>query len=52
MLTAGGVVTVLSIFPILIVVFITVLEMGVAMIQAYVFSILTAIYLNDAEHIH
>lgn len=52
MLTAGGVITVLSIFPILIVVFITVLEMGVALIQAYVFSILTAIYINDAEHIH
>jgi len=52
MLTAGGVITVLSVFPILIVVFITVLEMGVALIQAYVFSILVGIYVNDAEHIH
>ena len=52
MLTAGGILTVLSIFPMLIVVFITVLEMAVALIQAYVFSILTSIYLNDAVHLH
>ena len=52
MLTTGGIVTAISIFPILLVVFITVLEMGVALIQAYVFSILTTIYINDAIHIH
>jgi F-type H+-transporting ATPase subunit a len=52
MMIAGGVITILSIFPILIVLFITVLEMAVALIQAYVFSILTAIYINDAVHIH
>ncbi len=52
MLTAGGVLTVLSIFPFFIVVFITVLEMAVALIQAYVFSILTSIYINDSVHLH
>jgi ATP synthase subunit 6 len=52
MLTAGGIMTVLSIFPMLIVIFITVLEMAVALIQAYVFSILTSIYINDSIHIH
>lgn len=52
MLTAGGIISVLSIFPIMIVVFITMLEMGVALIQAYVFSILTAIYINDSVHLH
>lgn len=52
MLIAGGIVTVVSIFPILLVVFITVLECAVALIQAYVFSILTTIYINDAVHIH
>lgn len=52
MLTAGGFLTVLSIFPLLIVVFITVLEMAVALIQAYVFSILTSIYINDSVHLH
>jgi F-type H+-transporting ATPase subunit a len=52
MFTAGSVLSVLSIFPMLIVVFITVLEMAVALIQAYVFSILTSIYINDSVHIH
>lgn len=52
MLTAGGLLTVLSIFPFLIVVFITILEMAVALIQAYVFSILSSIYINDSVHIH
>ena len=52
MITAGGIITAISIFPILLVVFITVLECGVALIQAYVFSILTTIYINDAIHIH
>lgn len=52
MMTAGGLITVLSVFPMLIVVFITVLEMAVALIQAYVFSILTTIYINDSVHIH
>ena len=52
MLTAGGVLTVLSVFPIMVVVFITVLEIGVAMIQAYVFSILTAIYIGESIHLH
>jgi F-type H+-transporting ATPase subunit a len=28
------------------------LELGVAVIQAYVFTILTCIYLNDAIHLH
>lgn len=52
MMTTGGIVTAISIFPLLLVVFITVLEMGVAIVQAYVFSILTTIYINDAIHIH
>ncbi len=52
MLTAGGIITVLSVFPMMVVVFITVLEMAVALIQAYVFSILTTIYINDSVHLH
>lgn len=52
MLTAGGLISVASIFPMLVVVFVTVLEIGVALIQAYVFSILTALYINDALHMH
>ena len=28
------------------------LEVGIAVLQAYVFTILTCIYLNDAVHMH
>ena len=52
LLLAGGVLTVLSFLPMLIIIFITVLEMGVALIQAYVFCLLTATYLNDTIHLH
>jgi len=52
MLTAGGVLTIASIFPMLIVLFITVLEIAVAVIQAYVFCLLTTIYINDSIHLH
>lgn len=52
MLIAGGIMSALSIFPMLIVVFITILEMAVALIQAYVFSLLTAIYINESIHLH
>lgn len=52
MLTAGGFLSILSILPMLIIVFITILEMGVALIQAYVFCLLTTTYLNDTIHLH
>lgn len=52
MFTAGGFIAVASLFPLLIVLFITVLEMAVAVIQAYVFCLLTTIYINDAVHLH
>lgn len=52
MLIAGGFLSVLSIFPMLIVVFITILEIAVALIQAYVFSLLTTIYINESIHLH
>ena len=43
---------VLSLFPILILIFITLLEMMVAIIQAYVFCLLTTIYLGDTIALH
>ena len=43
---------VLSLFPILIMIFITLLEMLVAVIQAYVFMLLTTIYLSDTIALH
>ena len=42
----------LIIFPVWILFFITLLEMAVAGIQAYVFSLLTAIYIGDALKLH
>ena len=40
------------ILPLLILVLLMGLELGVALIQAYVFTILTCIYLNDAINLH
>jgi len=39
-------------FPLLVLVILTGLELAVALIQAYVFITLTAIYLNDSEALH
>jgi ATP synthase subunit 6 len=52
MLLAGGFLSILSIIPIVIIIFITVLEIAVALIQAYVFCLLTTTYLNDTIHLH
>lgn len=42
----------LSVFPVLIMIFITLLEMLVAIIQAYVFTLLTTIYIGDSLALH
>lgn len=42
----------LSSLPVLVLVFITLLELAVAVIQAYVFCLLTAIYLKDTLELH
>jgi F-type H+-transporting ATPase subunit a len=55
---AGGVVALGSFFvlpgilPLALLVAITLLEVMIAVIQAYVFAILTCVYLNDALHLH
>ena len=43
---------ILHMIPLLILVLLMGLELGVAIIQAYVFTILTCIYLNDAINLH
>jgi F-type H+-transporting ATPase subunit a len=52
----GGFVVALGVLggwaPLAFVVALTGLEIGIAMLQAYVFAILTCIYLNDAVHMH
>jgi F-type H+-transporting ATPase subunit a len=49
---AGGVLSVLSIAPMALIIAIMLLELLVAFLQAYVFAILTCIYLNEALHLH
>jgi len=52
MMSAGGVLFVAHYIPILLLIVLIGLELGVAMIQAYVFAILTCMYLNDAINLH
>jgi len=50
--SAGGIFTGLAIAPMFLIVAIMLLELLVAFLQAYVFAILTCIYLNEALHLH
>jgi len=52
MMLAGGFIGLFHIAPLVILVVLMLLELGVAAIQAYVFTILTCIYLNDAIYLH
>ena len=52
MLLLEDLLEILHILPLLILVLLMGLELGVALIQAYVFTILTCIYLNDAINLH
>jgi F-type H+-transporting ATPase subunit a len=50
LLSAGFALKVLSILPLAMIVVLTAFELLVAVLQAYVFAILTCVYLNDAIH--
>jgi F-type H+-transporting ATPase subunit a len=50
--SAGGIFAGLAVAPMLLIVAIMLLELLVAFLQAYVFAILTCIYLNEALHLH
>jgi F-type H+-transporting ATPase subunit a len=50
--SAGGVVAAGSVLPLIAIIGLTGLEVLVAVLQAYVFTILTCMYLNDALHLH
>nr|YP_010470435.1 ATP synthase F0 subunit a [Tetraselmis marina]UVF37923.1 ATP synthase F0 subunit a [Tetraselmis marina] len=52
MLSAGGLLTIASSIPFLVVFALTGLELAVAFLQAYVFTILTCIYFHDAIYLH
>ncbi|MEQ7874585.1 F0F1 ATP synthase subunit A [Sphingomonas sp. ASV193] len=51
-LNAGGGGYAISVLCFLFVAFINALELLVGAIQAYVFALLTSLYINDAEHLH
>ncbi len=50
LLGAGGVAALLAPLPLIGIILLTALELLVAVLQAYVFAILTCVYLNDAIH--
>jgi len=52
MLNASGIILLGAIIPVSLMFILTFLELAVAVIQAGVFTILTIIYLNDAENLH
>jgi ATP synthase subunit 6 len=52
MMQAGGGLAIASLGPLLVVWALTGLELAIAFLQAYVFTILTCIYLSDALHLH
>ena len=49
---AGGAISAMSVLPLAMNVALTALELMVAVMQAYVFALLTSIYLNDAVNLH
>lgn len=52
MLSLGGFLYAASLVPLLIIFALTGLEIAIAFLQAYVFTVLVCIYLNDAIHLH
>jgi F0F1-type ATP synthase membrane subunit a len=52
MLSAGGLLAIFHVVPLFLLIALIGLEIGIAGLQAYVFTLLTCIYLNDVLEIH
>ena len=52
MLGAGGILTIVHVLPLMVIFAIVGLELAIAFLQAYVFTALLCIYLNDAISLH
>lgn len=52
MFASGGILAVAHLLPVLVIFGIVGLELGIAFLQAYVFSVLLCVYLNDAISLH
>jgi len=52
MLSIGGIFLIIQLFPLLVIIAITGLELAIAFLQAYVWTTLTCLYLSDALNLH
>jgi len=52
MFSAGGILSFFHIVPLVVILAIFGLEFGMAFLQAYVFTLLLCVYLNDAISLH
>jgi len=52
MIAAGGIFYVIQLFPMIVIIAITGLELAIAFLQAYVWTTLTCLYLSDAINLH
>ena len=52
MLSSGGILSILHLVPLIVIFAIFGLEFGIAFLQAYVFTLLLCVYLNDAISLH
>lgn len=52
MLAAGGIFLIIQLFPMIVIIAITGLELAIAFLQAYVWTTLTCLYLSDAINLH
>jgi len=52
MLSAGGLLTIAHFLPLLVIFAIVGLEISIAFLQAYVFTVLLCLYINDAIVLH
>ena len=52
MLLKGGFIAIFHIIPLSLLIILILLEIGIALLQAYVFTLLTCIYLNDVLELH
>lgn len=52
MLTSGGLLAIFHLIPLILLFGLIGLELAIAILQAYVFTLLTCIYLNDVIELH
>lgn len=52
MLSSFSILSIVHLLPLLVIVAIIGLELGIAFLQAYVFTLLLCVYLNDAISLH